>query len=61
MCGYADPACFFPVKFQAAPVNRNDTDVIRNCFVNAICTAFIGRMGLANETGRFQSMTKIDT
>ena len=32
---YADPECYFflPVNFQAAPVNRNDSELMCNCFI----------------------------
>ena len=41
MCGhvcifvYAEPGCsfFLPVKFQAAPVNKHDTELKCRCFV----------------------------
>jgi hypothetical protein len=70
MFGYVDTEFLFlmPVNFEAAPVNRNDIDVICNCFVNRISTTFIGRVGILyiymyfeRERERERFMTKCRT
>ena len=50
---YADPECsfFLPVKFQAAPVNRNDIELICNCFIKVRNTTLSRRNRIYNIHG----------
>jgi hypothetical protein len=45
---YADPECYFflPVKFEAAPVNRNDSELMCNCFIEVRNTTLRRRNGI---------------
>jgi len=47
---YADAECYFflPVKFQAAPVNRKDSELICICFIKVRSTAMSSRNRINN-------------